>query len=363
MLQKTGSSPIFTKKKQCVTIDGVTSEYKPIEHGVPQGSVLGPLLFLIYINDLNKCIRHSTVRHFADDTNLLYYTDKSKTRNRNLVRHLNTDLKSLNHWLLANKISLNATKTELIFFRKKNTPIPNVKIKLNGVKLVGTNSVKYVGVIFDEYLEFKEHIDIMNAKLKNANNLIAISRHYTSRQLMIQIYYGQFHSHLTYGCQLWGQDTDKVKKTITQQKKAMRLITFSHYHAETTQIFKELGILKLSDIVTMNNILFTHDTMNNRSPTIFNNYFTLKLLTHRHQTINNPNTVYSTLKGFLELPKFNSKSGKNSIKSLCSLNWNSILRELSIKFPLKYRSDKNWLKNTKTYVLKKLLKEHFLSNY
>ena len=107
------------KRKQCVSIAGQQSEYRYINHGVPQGSVLGPLLFLVYINDLNTCIRHSTVRHFADDTNLLYATDKSKPRNRNIVRNLNKDLKSLNHWQLANKISLNSTKTELIFFRDK----------------------------------------------------------------------------------------------------------------------------------------------------------------------------------------------------------------------------------------------------
>ena len=96
------------KRQQCVSIDGVTSSYKTIGHGVPQGSVLGPLLFLIYINDLHTCIKSSTVRHFADDTNLLFTTDKSKPRNRNAVRNLNKDLKSLNHWLLANKISLNS---------------------------------------------------------------------------------------------------------------------------------------------------------------------------------------------------------------------------------------------------------------
>ena len=94
----------LTKRKQCVSIAGQSSEYRFINHGVPQGSVLGPLLFLVYINDLHTCIRHSTVRHFADDTNLLYSNDRNKPRNRNIVRNLNKDLKSLNHWLLANKI-------------------------------------------------------------------------------------------------------------------------------------------------------------------------------------------------------------------------------------------------------------------
>ena len=91
----------------------------------------------------------STVRHFADDTNLLFATDNSKARNRNAVRNLNKDLKSLNHWLLANKISLNSTKTEIIYFRKRNKQIPNFKIKLNGIKLTRSLDVKYVGVIFD----------------------------------------------------------------------------------------------------------------------------------------------------------------------------------------------------------------------
>ena len=175
-----------------MTINGIKSETKQIIHGVPQGSVLGPLLFLIYINDLNACILFSTIRHFADDTNLLYTVDYSKPRNRNPLRKLNIDLKSLNQWLLANKISLNATKTELIYFRNKRTAIPDAKIILNGVKLFATNQVKYVGVIFDEHLTFKRHITLLNAKLKRANNLIAISRHYLAKKLLIQVYYAQF---------------------------------------------------------------------------------------------------------------------------------------------------------------------------
>ena len=125
----------------------------------------------IYINDLHTCIKHSTVRHFADDTNLLYsIKKKEQNRNRNIIRNLNTDLKSLNHWLLANKISLNSTKTELIFFRKLNKPIPNVKIKLNGITLTESSEVKNVGITFDEHLTFKSCIKTMNAKLKRANN-------------------------------------------------------------------------------------------------------------------------------------------------------------------------------------------------
>ena len=111
----------LTERKQYVSIDNANSDHASIKHGVPQGSVLGPLLFLIYINDLHTCIKHSTTRHFADDTNLIHILNKSFP---NRVKKINRDLRCLNHWLLANKISLNSTKTELIYFRKSGSPIP-----------------------------------------------------------------------------------------------------------------------------------------------------------------------------------------------------------------------------------------------
>ena len=119
-------------RKQSVTVLGFNSNISTITDGVPQGSVLGPLLFLIYINDLHSAIKHSTVYHFADDTSLLQI-DKSYKK---IQKNLNYDLKCLCNWLLANIISLNTTKTELIFFRKHSEIIPeNINIKINGHKI------------------------------------------------------------------------------------------------------------------------------------------------------------------------------------------------------------------------------------
>ena len=100
---------------------------------------MGPLLFLIYINDLNKAIKNSTVYHFADDTNLLQISNSYEE----VAKKLNKDLKNLYQWLLANKISLNATKTEIIFFKKPRSLHPplTLKIKLDGIRIHPTSSV------------------------------------------------------------------------------------------------------------------------------------------------------------------------------------------------------------------------------
>ena len=103
----------LSNRKQYVSINGYDSNLADVKFGVPQGSVLGPLLFLIYINDLNQALKFCKVHHFADDTNLIHF---SKSVNR-LNKHVNLDFKNLTYWLNANKISLNVKKTELVIFK------------------------------------------------------------------------------------------------------------------------------------------------------------------------------------------------------------------------------------------------------
>ena len=141
---------------------GFDSNISTITSGVPQGSVLGPLLFLIniYINDLNVAIKHCKVHHFADDTNLLNINKSPKHK------FINIDLKNLTKWLNANKISLNVLKTEMVLFRPKRKSMNfTLKIKLNGKQLYDTNSVKYLGIRIDHKLNWKAHINDIALKL------------------------------------------------------------------------------------------------------------------------------------------------------------------------------------------------------
>ena len=343
----------LNNRKHFVTINGINSDKTDIKHGVPQGSVLGPLLFLIYINDLHQCIKDSNTFHFSDDTNILYTPNKNE-RNINPVRRLNTDLKALNQWLIANKISLNASKTEMIYFRKKNTEIPELNIKLNGIKLSPKSQINYLGLTFDEHLTFKPHTNLMNAKLKRANNLLAISRHYLPQNLLKHIYYSQFHSHISYGCQVWGSKLNSISQTFILQKKAIRLISFANKDAHTDPLFKNLEIIKLQDIITSINVLFVHKTLNGDSPTYFNNFFQKYKPNHNYNTTRNPNSTFSIPPGSV----LTTNITENTFKMKCAQDWNKILKSLT-----KPHHPNEWLLENKIHKLKTLMKYYFLDSY
>ena len=152
-------SSYLSNRSQYVSILGFDSSTLPIQHGVPQGSVLGPLLFLIYINDLHLAIKHSKVYHFADDTNFLNINNSPKI----MQKQINFDLKYLYKWLLANKISLNCSKTEIIIFGKPNYKF---EIKMNGHKIVPSRYIKYLGIYIDDKLNFNYPCNLLLKKSK-----------------------------------------------------------------------------------------------------------------------------------------------------------------------------------------------------
>jgi hypothetical protein len=160
------------------------------------------------------------------------------------------DLKCLYKWLLANKISLNVAKTELIFFKKPLSPSPPsfLKIKLNGAKITPTKSIKYLGIHLDDSLSGISHCTQLLPKLRRANGMLAKARHYLPTNQILSLYYATFASHLNYGCQIWSQHPNTfLKKIAILQKNAMRIISFSDFNAHTSPIFKTLKILKFKD--------------------------------------------------------------------------------------------------------------------
>ena len=224
----------LTNRKQYVTIAGGNSELKIMKFGVPQVSVLGHLLFLLYINDLNKAINYCVTRHFADDTNLLI---KNKSL-KQLKKHLNFDLRKLVNWLKANKISLNASKTEMLIFRHPNKPLNyDLKINLDGKRLYPSRYVKYLGILIDSHLNWSYHVELLAPKLSRAIGMLSKIRHFVQSDTLRTIYFGIFSSILMYCSQIWGNHHNiHINRIIKLQDKALRILNFAHYRAPTSPL-------------------------------------------------------------------------------------------------------------------------------
>ena len=176
---------------------------------MPQGSVLGPLLFLIYINDLNQAIKFSYIWHFADDTNILY-RDKSLKK---INQRINFDLKNIAEWLRAKRIEVNAKKTEIVLFRSPRKIVTRkMNFQISGQKIQTKSSAKYLRLMTDEFLHWRTHYTILRTTLERSVGLLAKLRYFTSANLLRTVYYAIFDSYLHYGCQVWGQNKNAYTK-------------------------------------------------------------------------------------------------------------------------------------------------------
>ena len=304
----------LTNRKQYVSINGFNSSLKVMKYGVPQGSVLGPLLFLIYINDLHNAVKYSVTHHFADDTNFLYVSKSLKK----IQKYMNLDLRFVCNWLKANKISLNASKTEMLVFRDPRRKVNyDLKIKIDGKKVTPSKFVKYLGIYLDNYLSWHQQEQDMRSRLSRAAGMLCKIRHYVDFNTLRMIYYGIFSSILMYGSLIWGQHSRIVKRLQIIQNKAIRYMNFKPKRTSATPLFKNSGILNLNDYITLQNCLFAHDHINRKLPTPLHD-----------DRINFVQTSGNTRNERLnQLVNFRTKTvlyGTRSIKSRAVQAWNEI---------------------------------------
>ena len=254
----------MANRSQSVSINRFDSLKLEIKSGVPQGYTLGTLS-LLYINDLSQSLKFSTTSHFADDTSIIYASKTLKT----LESNLNYDLKFISEWLKSNRLSLNVDKTKLLIFHSKNNKMQfnDISIKIQNVKIMPSNYVKYLGVLIDENLSWDQHVKDLSCKLSSANGIISKLRHYAPKSAVLSVYHAIFYSHMIYGSSVWSLTTKSNLDLINiLQKKSMRIINFAPYNSHTISLFVDNSLLKLDDIITCNKIKLAFDFKNNALP-------------------------------------------------------------------------------------------------
>ena len=238
--------------------------------GVPQGSVLGPLLFLIYINDIYLCSNKLAFYLFADDTNLLYADNDLKT----LETVVNNELKSVCNWLNANKLTINAKKSNFVIFRPAQKRInhqPCIRIpdnKNNVFALLECKDyVKFLGVLIGKNLTWRPHIDHIASKISKIVGIIARLRHHVPLNTLLQIYRWLIFPYTLYGIPAWGQASQcDLKKILTLQKCAFRLIFFASKRSHAIPLFVASNILPANMLYFETVSTIMHDVSTHSTP-------------------------------------------------------------------------------------------------
>jgi len=273
----------FTNLRQFVFTNGKCSSMQCIKIGVPQGSILGPLLFLIYINDLPLSNEMSNSL-FADDTMLLDSHDDLPL----LVTKINREFQKVINYFNFNRLSLHKEKTKfMIFFKKQNSPTPNVVFNYNEpgtpddlnlispMKCVNNEQeqkIKFLGVFIDPHLTFRDHIKYVNQKLATGLFFLRSVKHILNEKSLKYLYYALIHCNIIYAIHIYSSATENLMKSILlKRKNAVRIISNSKYNAHTEPLFKNLRIIPFTDLIEFFKVQFMHSFKNDFLPSSFQN--------------------------------------------------------------------------------------------
>ena len=261
----------------------------------------------------------------TDDTNLFY----SNNNIQDLFATMNEELKHITKWFNANKLSLNTGKTKYTFFHKSkkryDIPLRLPLLKINGYVIERQSSIKFLGVLLDETLSWKDHISIIETKIAKNIGLLYKAKNFVNEECLKQLYFAYIHSYLSYANIAWASThKSKLKKLISQQKQACRIIFREPRLAHAQPLLKTLRALNLFQINIYQTVLLMHKVENNDAPAIFNDKF--RRPNHQYPT------TFSQSNNFI-VPRKKLRSSDFTISSRGPQLWNHYVSksEKSIK--------------------------------
>lgn len=253
----------LTNRKQFVQIEDKRSSLAPINVGVPQGSNIGPLLFLLFINDLPRLNLNGKARLFADDT-ALFYPNKDI---HSIITLMEKDLQTLNQYFNANLLSLNPSKTKYMIFRSIRRLEPeHDDPRLGPTVIEKVNCFKYLGIQLDPILSWINHIKVVEKRVSSYLGILWRVRLFVPRKILLKYYFAYIHSQLNYLISVWGRTASShLVKLQTLQNRCLKIIFNKPLLYSTLTLYSDAchSVLPLTNLCDIQTTLFVHDVINN----------------------------------------------------------------------------------------------------
>ena len=288
----------------------ISNEVK-VNRGVPQGSILGPLLFIIYINDLCNVSDIAKFYFFADDTAIAI-----KAHNAiDLKQKISKLLPKVSKWFNCNRLSLNTSKSHFQIYSK--TYVNDFEIQLNGSKIMRQKCVKYLGIMMEENFKFEKHIANISSVISRNIGVMGRAKNFLSSSQLLLLYNALVLPHLNYCAVVWGNNyQSRLDKLIKLQKRAVRIIDYKPFLYPTNSLFIKYKILKFPDMVKEQSVMIMLGYINKTLPEPISEMF------HFHVPINTRNTRH------FHVPFAASNYRTFTLSFSAPYNWNTIIGHL-----------------------------------
>ena len=304
-------------RKYFVHINGKNSETKMVNIGVPQGSTLGPLFFLIYINDMINCSILLFLSQFADDSTITY---SSLCLEYTLMK-IELEFKKVLEWLAANKLIINLDKTHVMLFTNRTRP-QAISLNINGHSINEISETKFLGVMLDNKLSWDVHIKYIAKKISKSVSILRMLKHTFPSSALKTIYHSLIYPYYNYCNIIWGCATSThLEPIILLQKKCIRIISKAGFFEHTESLFSNHKVLTVNKIYDYNCSKFMFQCYNNNVYIHFRNKLFKNSVYHNYET-RNRNLLRTP---FVRLQKFSNSFLTNGIKI-----WNKLPEKIKI---------------------------------
>ena len=304
-------------------MNGKLSDRQKIEYGVPQGSILGPLLFIIYMNDLPLFVTNAQISMYADDTSL-YNNIKSVSE---IKDNLIPAFLKICDWLRSNKLSLNTLKTEFMVIGSQNK-LNNMDsdpmttpylISMDGFTIKRTKVVKYLGLVVDDALTWSQHIDYISTKIAQGVGILKRTRSFLPKQSLLTLYQSMIEPYFRYCNIVWGQCNETLLDRLqTLQNRAARVIAnISYEAADHNSLLCDYGWLNVRNLIRLDLGVFMYKTQKGLAPDVFYDLYHSVTELHSYNT-------RSAYNGNLQIPLTNLRAGDKAISVSGARIWNNI---------------------------------------